>query len=96
MSTLSAPRPISSSVVKRILMVPCRISGLADQRRRGGHDLGDAGLVVGAQQGGAVGGDDVVADLLLEVGMLGDLDDAAGVAAELDVAALVVADDIGF
>jgi hypothetical protein len=47
-------------------------------------------------KGGAVGGDDVVADLMLEVGMLADLDDAAGVAGELDVAALVVPDDIGF
>jgi hypothetical protein len=72
-------------------MVPCRISGLADQRGGGGHDLGDAGLVVGAEQRGAVGGDDVMADLILEVGMLADLDDVAGVAGQLDVAALVVA-----
>jgi hypothetical protein len=49
---------------------------LAIKRRRCGHDLGDAGLVVGAEQGGAVGGDDVVADLIFEVGMLGHLDDA--------------------
>jgi hypothetical protein len=33
------------------------------------HDLGEAGLVVGAEQRGAVGGDDVVADLVGQRGM---------------------------
>jgi hypothetical protein len=35
------------------------------------HDLGDAGLVVGAEQRGAVGGDDVVADLVFQRRMIG-------------------------
>ena len=34
--------------------------------RDGGHDLRDAGLVVGAEQRRTVGRDDVVADLLLQ------------------------------
>ena len=38
------------------------------QVRDGGHDLRDAGLVVAAQQRGAVGGDDVVTDLLASSG----------------------------
>jgi hypothetical protein len=68
---LSAPRPISSSVVKRILHGAVLDLRIGDQVHCA-HDLGDAGLVVGAKQGGAVGGDDVVADLMLEVGMLAD------------------------
>ncbi len=39
-----------------------------------GHDLGDAGLVVGAEQGGAVGVDERVADDLGQVGVVGDLE----------------------
>ena len=37
---------------------------VVDQELRGIHDFGKAGLVVGAEQGGAVGRDDVVADLV--------------------------------
>ena len=33
---------------------------------RGVHDLGEAGLVVGTEQGGTVGRDDVIADLIGE------------------------------
>ena len=59
------------------LHVPCRIGGIAGQDRHRIHDLGDAGLVVGAEQGRAVGGDDVVADLVLQRRILGDADDLA-------------------
>ena len=55
-------------------MVPCLICGLLDQEMRRIHDLGEAGLVVGAEQRGAVGGDDVVADLVGERRMFGDAD----------------------
>ena len=44
---------------------------IVDQELRGIHDLGDAGLVVGAQQCGAVRRDDVVADLVGQCGMVG-------------------------
>ena len=37
---------------------------IVDQEMRRIHDFGEAGLVVGAQQRGAVGRDDVVADLV--------------------------------
>ena len=67
---------------------------MADQEMRGIDDFGKAGLVVGAEQGGAVGGDDVVADLIGERGMLGGADDLAGIARQHDVAAAIVADDL--
>ena len=40
--------------------------GMGEQPGDGGHDLGDAGLVVGAEQRRPVGGDDVVPDPLRE------------------------------
>ena len=75
-------------------MVPCFTCGIADQEMRGIHDLGEAGLVVGAEQGRAVGGDDVVADLVLEFGMLGDADHLRGVRGQGDVAAAVILHDL--
>ena len=48
---------------------------IVDQEMRRIHDFGEAGLVVGAEQRGAVGGDDVVADLVGERGIVGDADD---------------------
>src|ERR1700753_1341642 len=45
--------------------------GMIDQELRRIHDLGSAGFVVGAEQGGAVRSDDVVADLRRQSGMLG-------------------------
>ena len=48
---------------------------IADQELRGIHDFGEAGLVVGAEQGGAIGGDDVVADLIGQRGMFRGADD---------------------
>ena len=67
--------------------------GVLDQDLRGGHDFGDARLVVGAEQRRAVGRDDIVADLVGELGIVGDPDDLCGVSGQVDVAALVVLDD---
>ena len=57
-------------------------------------DLGEAGLVVGAEEGSAVGGDDVFADLVLQRRVLGEADDLAWVGGQRDVAAAVVAMDL--
>ncbi|MGY4453538.1 hypothetical protein ACVWZR_008198 [Bradyrhizobium sp. i1.3.1] len=64
--------------------------GVVDEEMRGIHDLGDAGLVVGAQERGAVGGDDVVADLVLQRGMFSEADHLAGIARQGDIAAAIV------
>ena len=45
---------------------------MRDEIGRGGHDFGDAGLVVGAEQRRARRGDDVVADLLGERRVVGE------------------------
>ncbi len=75
-------------------MAPCLICGMRHQERGGVHDLGQAGLVVGAEQRGAVSGDDVVADLIGERRMLGGADHLGGVARQHDVAAAIVFDDL--
>ena len=54
------------------------------------HDLGETGLVVGAQQRGAVGGDDVVADLVGQRRLLGCTDHLRRVCRQHDVAAAIV------
>jgi hypothetical protein len=63
--------------------------GVLDDPRQRIEDLGDARLVVGAQQRGAVGGDDGLADALLQVGVLGG-DDLLPVLRQGDVLAVVV------
>ena len=63
---------------------------ILNQEPRCIHDLGEAGLVVGAQQRGAVGRDDVVADLVGERGMVGGADHLGGIGRQHDVAALVI------
>ena len=63
---------------------------IVDQEMRRIHDLGKAGLVVGAEQRGAVGGDDVVADLVGQRGMLGGADHLGRVGRQHDIAAAVV------
>ena len=68
--------------------------GIVDQDLRRRHDLGYARLVVGAQQRRAVGGDDVVADLVVQFRMLADLDDPLRIARQHDVAAGIVAHDL--
>ena len=67
---------------------------IVDQELRGIHDLGEAGLVVGAEQRGAVGGDDVVADLVVQRGMFGDADHLRGIGRQHDVAAAIIPDDL--
>ncbi len=67
---------------------------MLDQETRRVHDLGDAGLVVGAQQRGAVGGDDVVADLVAQLRMFVDTDDLGRIRRQHDVAALIVRHDL--
>ena len=58
-----------------------------------GHDLGDAGLVVGAEQRRARGGDDVVADLRGERGIVGGAQHRRRIVGQHQVAAVVVAVD---
>ena len=61
------------------------------QEAHGLHNLGDAGLVVGAKQRGAIGDDKVFAYVLQQFGeLLRTADDAFR---EKDVAAIVVLDD---
>jgi hypothetical protein len=45
--------------------------GVLDQVARHRHDDGDAGLVIGSEQGRPAGGDDVVAGLRRQVGPFG-------------------------
>ena len=68
-------------------------SALGDQLGYGSQNLGDAGLVVGAQQGGAVGGDQRFA---LQAGQMGEVFDAQHTAAaQLHIVAVKVFDDAG-
>ena len=62
---------------------------LLDKGLGGGQDLSDAGFIVSAQQGGAVGGDESLALQLLQEGEGGGLHDHAG-AGQGDIAAVVV------
>ena len=59
------------------------------------HDFREAGLVVGAEQGGAIGRDDVVADLGGERRVLAETDHLRGIGRQDDVAALVIPHDLG-
>ena len=65
-SKWSVPCPTSSSTVNAIRARRARHLGVRDELGDRGHDLGDAGLVVGAEQRRPVGGDDVVPDPLGE------------------------------
>src|ERR1700748_83799 len=67
---------------------------IPDQELRGIHDLGDAGFVVGAEQRRAVGGDDVVADLVVELGIVGDADHLGGIGGQGDIAAAILPYDL--
>ena len=69
---------------------------IVDQETRRIHDFGKAGLVVGAEQRGAVRGDDIVADLILKRGMIRNADDLRRVARQYDVVAPIVPDDLRF
>ena len=63
---------------------------ILNQEPRRIHDLGEAGLVVGPQQRGAVGRDDVVPDLVGQRGMVGGADHLRGISRQHDVAAAVI------
>ena len=67
---------------------------VGDEEMRGVHDLGEAGLVVGTEQGGTVGRDDVIADLIGERFVLGGADHLGGVSGQHDVAAAIVLHDL--
>ena len=62
--------------------------GMGDEIGDGGEDLGDAGLVVGAEERRPVGDDELVAGVVRELGRLARADDLPR-AAELDLAARV-------
>ena len=67
---------------------------IVDQELRRIHDLGEAGLVVGAEQRGAVDGDDVVADLVGQRRMFGGADHLGRIGRQHDVAAAIIFDDL--
>ena len=67
---------------------------IVDQEICGIHDLGEAGLVVGAEQRGAVGRDDVVADLVGQRGLLGGADHLCWIRRQHDIAATVIPHDL--
>src|SRR5260221_1411780 len=69
---------------------------IVDQEMRRIHDLGDAGLVVGAEQRRVVRRDDVDADLNAERGMVLDADNLHRVARQHNVAATIIPDDLRF
>ena len=75
-------------------MVPCLILRILNQEMRGIHDLGETGLVVGAEQRGAVRGDDIVADLVVKHRVLGWADDLRGIGRQHDVAAAIIPHDL--
>ena len=66
-----------------------RLAGIPLQVRDRGHDLGDARLVVGAEQGRAVGGDEIVSELPLQQGQLLRIEHDARIAGQDDAAAVV-------
>ena len=59
------------------------------------HDFGYSGLVVGAEKGGAVGGDDGFADMAQDFREFGGLEAHSGHSPERDVGAVVVFDYLG-
>ncbi|MDF2970780.1 MAG: hypothetical protein K0R61_1230 [Microvirga sp.] len=89
-STASAEK-LSSSIVPARAVLDVRV---VDQELGGRHNFRDARLVVGAEQRGAVGRDDVVADHILQDRMVGHADDLGRIAMQPDVAALVVPHDL--
>ncbi len=87
---VDAAAEISSSGVNRILMVPCFSSGLLMKKCAASMISATPALLSAPEQRGAVGGDDVVADLVLQRGVLGEANDLAGIARQGDVAAAIV------
>ena len=64
--------------------------GVFEEVLGGGHDGGHAGFVVGAKEGGAGRGDDVVSDLFGEFGIVGKFDDDVVSIGQDDVLSLVI------
>ncbi len=60
------------------------------------HDFGEAGLVVGAEQGGAIGRDDVVADLVGQRRIVRRADHLRRIARQDDVSAAIISDELRF
>ena len=72
--------------------IGARQVGVFQQMTRGGHDDGDARLVIGAQKRGAGGGDDIFADLGSEIGEIIGAEREVGGIGKADRAAIVAAD----
>ena len=83
-SKSSAPRPTSSSTVNATRIGARGRSGVAGEVRDRGHDLGDPGLVVGAEERRPVARHDVVADARGERRKHGGIEDLSRVAREHD------------
>ena len=67
---------------------------IGEQDLRGVHDFGDTGLVVRAEQRGAIRGDDVVADLVGQRRIVRSPDHLGRVAGKPDVAAAIIPNDL--
>ena len=61
------------------------------QETHGLHNLGNAGFVVGTQQSGAIGDDNVFANMRLQLGKFGHRGDLSG--RERDVVAVIISND---
>ena len=68
--------------------------GMVDDILDGVHDLGDAGLVIGAEEGRAVGGDQRLADIVEQLRELLRLELEAGNALEVDGLAVILPDNL--
>ncbi len=68
--------------------------GMLYQILHGGHDFCHAGLVIGPQKGGSVGGDERLAHVVQHFGELFRLELQAGNALEVNGAAVVVLNDL--
>ena len=69
--------------------------GMGHDVLHGIHDLGHTGLVVGAEQGGSVGGDDGFSLMREQLGEFRGPEGEAGHSLEGDVGAVVVFDYLG-
>ena len=75
--------------------IAARDLGVGLQVVDGSEDLGDTRLVVGAKQGGAVGGDEVLTQIVFQEAVVTDGEHLVTLA-KADVAALIVFDDLRY